>query len=137
MSTPDRLRLASVASCEIEWIVTVAEPISAPSWEAVTVAVSGSSSNTSTSAANVAVAPEAPAGRISVGGTPEKSDAAAVPERAKAMVWSSTKVAPLAMATVSVALSPSRIVAGSADTVNVAASSSSTVTEARDAVPAT
>ena len=54
---------------------------------------------------------------------------------ASAIVCSSAKVTPLAIATVSVALSPSRIVGGSADTLNVAASSSSTVTEAVAAVP--
>ena len=51
------------------------------------------------------------------------------------MVCASAKVTPLAIATVSVALPPSRIASGFADTLNVAASSSSTVTEAVAAVP--
>ena len=45
MSMPARLREPSVASCEIELIVTVAEPIAEPPREAVTVTVSACSSS--------------------------------------------------------------------------------------------
>ena len=58
-----------------------------------------------------------------------------MPVTASATVWSCANVTPLAIATVSVALSPSSIAAGAADTVNSAASSSSTVTVAADAGP--
>ena len=70
MSTPDRLRLDSVASRETDWIVTVAEPTWEPPWEAVSVTVSASSSSWSAAAASVAVAELAPAASASVAGTP-------------------------------------------------------------------
>ena len=71
MSMPLRLSALSVASCETEWIVTVAEPISAPPWDAVTVTVSAPSSSRSAVAASSALADDAPAASVSVEGTPE------------------------------------------------------------------
>ena len=57
-----------------------------------------------------------------------------MPDVVSEMVCASAKVTPFEIATVSVALSPSLIASASADTVNVAASSLTTVTVADDAV---
>ena len=57
-----------------------------------------------------------------------------MPDVASEIVCASANVTPLEIATVRVALSPSSIASGSAETVNAAVSSSSTVTEAEDAV---
>ena len=57
-----------------------------------------------------------------------------LPAKSSVIVWSSAKVTPFAISTVSVELSPSAISSGSADTVNSASSLSSTVTSA-DAAP--
>ena len=58
-----------------------------------------------------------------------------MPDATSEIVWASANVTPLEIATVSVEASPSAIDSGSADTVNVAASSFSTVTEAEEAAP--
>ena len=58
-----------------------------------------------------------------------------MPEWRSETAWSSANVTPFEIATVSVALSPSSMASGVADTVNSAASSSSTVTEATAAEP--
>ena len=70
MSMPLRRSAASVASWEIELIVTVAEPIGDPPRAAVTVTVSASSSSWSSAAASAAVTEDAPAASVSVSGTP-------------------------------------------------------------------
>ena len=71
MSIPARLRLDSVASRETELMVTVAEPISEPPWEAVTVRVSACSSSSSSAAASPAITEDAPAASSSVAGRPK------------------------------------------------------------------
>ena len=70
MSMPDRRSALSVASCETDRIVTVAEPIATPPCEAATVTVSGSSSSRSSAAASSAVTEESPAPRVSDPRTP-------------------------------------------------------------------
>ena len=72
MLTPERLRAPSASRrCEIGvWIVTVAEPIGEPPWDAVSVTVSSASSSWSTEAASAAVTEDAPAASVSVAGIP-------------------------------------------------------------------
>ena len=63
---PDRLRALNVASCEMDVIVTVAEPINTPPWVAVIVTVSASSSSSSSSPSISSAAEDSPAGRVSL-----------------------------------------------------------------------
>ena len=69
MSMPDRLSALSVASCETDTIVTVAEPIAVPACEAAIASVSSASSSWSSEAVTSAVADGAPAKSVSAAGT--------------------------------------------------------------------
>ena len=131
---PDRARDERVASLEsgvsLASMVTVAEPMDCPLWDAVTINVSSSSTEASSLAITVAVTEDRAAVRVRSVAERLWSVLDAVPVTARPMVRSAAKVLPLATATVIVDPSPSAIVVGCADTVHVGLSLASMVTVA-------
>ena len=113
-------------------------PIPLAPCTAVIITVSAASPAPSSSALIVAVTEPRPATRVRVAADTVKSiSSVALPPKSSVISWSSAKLTPPAIATVSVAVSPSAISTGSSARLNTAVSLSVTSTPAAAAAAAT